>query len=283
MFEVLLYGLIKGAREVVKKTSMKKSPVMEVLFFYTLLSFFFVLFDIRNAGGITDVKIYLAIFLKSFVIFVAWICGFKAIKYLPISLYGVLDLSRMLFATGIAVVFLHEAMKVNQWIGLIVVALGLLLLKAPEKNGDCAQKEEKVSAKFVWMSLASCLLNAVSGILDKVLTKTVTGAQLQFWYLLFLTLLYGGYLLIAKEKISVKRALKNPWIWLLAVLFVIADRSLFMANANPASQVTVMTLLKQSACVVTLLAGQFLYHESHVLRRAVCTLIVVCGILIGVL
>ncbi|MCR5654758.1 MAG: EamA family transporter [Lachnospiraceae bacterium] len=283
MLETLLYGLFKGAREVVKKTSMKVSPVMEVLFFYTLMSFFFVLFDIKNAMGITDYRMYFFIFIKSFVIFCAWILSFRAIKYLPISLYGVLDLSRMLFATLIAVLFLHEVMRTMQWIGLVIVAVGLLLLKAPTKKADPEKEGEKVPAKFVWMSLISCLLNAVSGILDKVLTRTVTSAQLQFWYLLFLTLLYGAYILIRKEEISVKRAVTNKWLWILAILFVIADRSLFMANANPESQVTVMTLMKQSACVVTLLAGQFLYHEEHVLRRAVCTLIVVIGILIGVI
>ena len=38
------------------------------------------------------------ILIKSFVIFLAWIFSFIAIKKLPISLYGVLDLSRVIFA-----------------------------------------------------------------------------------------------------------------------------------------------------------------------------------------
>ena len=36
---VLLYGLLKGARELAKKKAMESNSVMEVLFLYTLLSF----------------------------------------------------------------------------------------------------------------------------------------------------------------------------------------------------------------------------------------------------
>ena len=37
MLLVLFYGLMKGAREIVKKMALKKSSVMEVLFVYTFL------------------------------------------------------------------------------------------------------------------------------------------------------------------------------------------------------------------------------------------------------
>ena len=42
MLLVLLYGVLKGAREIVKKKALTKSSVIEVLFFYTLLGFLFV-------------------------------------------------------------------------------------------------------------------------------------------------------------------------------------------------------------------------------------------------
>ena len=48
------------------------------------------------------------------------------------------------------------------------------------------------------------MLNAISGLLDKILTKDITSAQLQFWYMLFLVLYYLVYIIIAKEKIHVK-------------------------------------------------------------------------------
>lgn len=301
MFLVLIYGLLKGAREIVKKKSLQISSVMEVLFFYTLFAFLMVAFDFKNAMGV-PAHMMIWIFVKSFIIFCAWILSFKAIKKMPISLYGVLDLSRVLFATLLGSVVLHEVMSTCQIIGLILVATGLMLLKvkiklpfvnkklatanqtADEDNERIAKDdEEHVEPIIVIFSLASCMLNALSGLMDKILMKDLNSSQLQFWYMLFLVLLYAAFLVIDRKKVNLVGAVKNPWIWLLALLFVIADRALFMANADPASKITIMTLIKQSGCVVTLVAGKFIYREKHILHRAFCTALVVAGIVVAVL
>ena len=70
---VLLYGLLKGSREISKKKAMDKNSVMEVLFTYTLISFILVIPQVKNAGGM-ELRFYFYIALKSFFIFIAWIC-----------------------------------------------------------------------------------------------------------------------------------------------------------------------------------------------------------------
>lgn len=279
MLLVLVYGLLKGAREIVKKKSLQRSSVIEVLFFYTLFAFLMVVPDFKRAMGV-PLHMYGWIFLKSFIIFCAWILSFKAIKKMPISLYGVLDLSRVLFATLLGSIVLKEVMSTYQIIGLIMVATGLIMLKVHKKRPE---DDEHVQPLIVVFSLLSCMLNAVSGLMDKLLMKDLNSSQLQFFYMLFLVILYGVYLLFAKEEVNLKQAAKNPWIWLLAFLFVIADRSLFLANADPQSKITIMTLIKQSGCVVTLAAGKWIYHEKHILHRAICTMLVVAGIVVAVL
>ena len=107
---VLVYGILKGVREVVKKKSLEKSTVMEVLIVYTLLAFLMVVPDYKNAMGV-EPKFLVFIAFKSFVIFVAWICSFKAINRMPISLYGVLDLSRVLFSTLLGTAVLGEVLS----------------------------------------------------------------------------------------------------------------------------------------------------------------------------
>ena len=52
MLLVLLYGVLKGAREIVKKKALTKSSVIEVLFFYTLLGFLFVTPQAPSAMGL---------------------------------------------------------------------------------------------------------------------------------------------------------------------------------------------------------------------------------------
>lgn len=322
MLLVLLYGVLKGAREIVKKKALTKSSVIEVLFFYTLLGFLFVTPQAPSAMGL-EPKYYFWIALKSFVIFLAWICSFKAIKKMPISLYGVLDLSRVLFATLLGVVVLQETLNTHQMIGLVFVSAGLLLLKfkpslllkklranlqrkrtkgckdqtVPGQSdqvmditdavtgGSAAvrQSGNEVSVILVLFAFASCMLNAVSGLMDKLLMKNISSSQLQFWYMLFLVLYYLVYIIIAKEKIHVKESLKNPWIWLLAILFVIADRSLFLANANPESRISIMTLIKQSGCIVTILAGKFIFHEKNIGYKLICAAVIIAGIVVAVL
>ena len=278
MLFVLLYGVLKGAREVAKKKSLERSTTMEVLFFYTLFSFLLVCPDIKNAMGVPPVMM-LFIALKSFVIFLAWIFSFKAIKTLPLSLYGVLDLSRVLFSTLMAVVVIHETLTPNSIIGLLLVGTGLLLLKAQKKTGI----QDKAAPLMVICAFASCILNAVSGTMDKLLMRTLNSSQLQFWYLLFLVSFYFLYILFTRTRIRVKESLKNPMIWLLAIMFVIADRALFIANQDPNSRVSIMTLIKQSGAIVTILSGRFIFKEKNTTHKLICAGVIIAGIVVSVL
>lgn len=301
---VLAYGLIKGMREVLKKKALEKNTTLEVLFLYTLLSFIFVLPEIRGAFN-EDFSTLIVVALKSLAIFLAWIFSFNSIRFIPISLYGILDLSRVLFATLFGVLVMKETLGTGQLLGLFLVALGLLLLKAEPHKKIEKKDDRNIPAIHVFLLFLSCMLNSVSGILDKVLmTYTpISDGHLQFWYMLFLVIYYSIYvilILIINHRKSVssnskkdlpsnnsvfnlRSALKNHWIWLLAVLFVIADRCLFIANADPDSKVTVMTLIKQSSCFVTIIAGKFIFHEKKIIHKFLCACVIVAGIVISVL
>ena len=285
VFLVLLYGVLKGSREIAKKKAMMKNTVMEVLVVYTFLSFIFVIPQAGSAGNL-ETEFYFWIALKSFAIFIAWICGFYSLKYLPVSLYGVLDLSRVLFSTFMGVVFLHEVLNAWQIAGLIIVSFGLLFLKfSPQKNEvkNPMLESAKTNVPFyVVLALISCVLNAVSGFMDKVLMKSVTTSQLQFWYMVFLAGYYLLYIIIKKEKISLS-VLKNVWVWIMALMFVIGDKALFIANGMSESKITVMTLIKQAGVIVTILGGKFLFKEKNIAHKLLCVAIIICGIVIGVL
>ena len=284
MLLVLLYGVLKGVREIVKKKALERNSTLEVLFMYTFLSFLFVVPDVKNAMGL-ETKYYLYIAFKSFIIFLAWMFSFKAIKRMPISLYGVLDLSRVLFATLLGVIVLQEVLNLYQIIGLILVSGGLLLLKYKPRSMRkvAAAASEKVEVKYVIMAFASFLLNAFSGLMDKLLMKDINSSQLQFWYMLFLVLMYLVFILVTRTPVRIKSVLGNKWVWLLSILFVIADRALFLANGMAGSRITVMTLIKQSGCVVTILAGRFLFKEKNTTHKLICALIIIAGIVIAVL
>lgn len=275
---VLFYGLMKGGRDIIKKIALKKNTVMEVLVAHTAISLLFVIPTASDALSI-DTSLLGPIALKSFFIFVAWICSFRAIKRLPVSVVGILDLSRVLFATFLGIVVLKETMRVNQCAGLFLVCLGLVMLKFV--NGPSKEGREDIKAIFVVLALLSCMLNALSGLMDKILMAKVSSSQLQFYYMSFMLLYYIVYILVTRTKISLS-IFKNVWIYILSLMFVLADKALFIANADPASRITVMTLIKQSCCIVTIIGGRLVFKEKNILRKLACAAVIIAGIMISI-
>lgn len=287
MFLVLLYGLLKGGREIAKKKAMETNSVMDVLVAYTVLSLIMVLPQAPQAGGL-EPRFYFFIALKSFCMFCAWLCGFYCLKKLPVSLYGIISLSRVIFGTLLGVIFLHETMTVLQIAGMILVIGGLLMLKfKPHSSANpvanpANSTSATVSVFLVLLAFASCIFNSFSGFMDKILMRDISSAQLQFWYMLFIVIYYILFVLIKRQKLS-WTVLKNGWVWALAAMFVIGDKALFIANANPNSRITMMTLIKQSACIVTILGGKFIFHEKGIGYKLICAAVVICGIVLGVM
>lgn len=270
----LVFGICKGFREGIKKKALEKSSTFEVLFLYTLLGFLLVIPTAKDVFSIPW-QYYFFILIKAGLVFTAWTCSFNSIKYMPVSLYGVMDTSRVVFSTFMGVMFMSESLRLSQITGMILVISGLVLVNINQKS------DTKVKSKYLFLTLVACLFNATSGVLDKWLTKTVSSGQLQFWFMLYLTVMYGLYILFTKTKVSVKTLKTNYWIVILAVIFVIGDRALFMANANPDSRITIMTLIKQSSVLAAILAGRIMFREKGTLRRVLCALLVVLGIVVA--
>ena len=277
---VLFYGIMKGGRDIIKKIALNKNTFIEVLIAHTAISLLMV---VPTAGDALkmDSRFYIYIAIKSFLIFIAWICSFNAIKKLPVSIVGLLDMSRVLFATLLGVVVLGEVMKNTQYIGLALVCLGLLLLKKISSVSADSKNHEDIRTVYVLIALLSCILNAISGLMDKILMKDVSSSQLQFWYMTFMLIYYLIFALCTRAKISLS-VFKNGWIWLLSLMFVLADKALFIANADPSSRLTVMTLIKQSCCLVTIIGGKLVFKEKNILKKLMCAAVIITGIMIGI-
>lgn len=286
---ILVYGIFKGLREALKKKAMGTNSVIEVLVFYTLFAFLMIIPFSHNVFAISY-RYHIAILIKSSIIFVAWLCALNSIKRLPLSVYSVMDMARVIFSILLGVLLLGESVGILQGIGMVLVIAGITLVNLKSKQTPT----ERPNKLVIVLVLISCLLNSVSGIMDKWLLSTqggrwflddeiITSSQLQFWYMLYLTLFYVAYALIKREKINVKKCITCPWIWILSLLFVVADRALFVANSSPDSTVVVMTLIKQSSVLVTIAMGKIMYKEQHILYRILCAALIIAGIVLSVL
>ena len=279
--QAALYGVLKGGRDVMKKLALKKSSIVEVLFFYTLLSLVLLLPDTKEAIGIFNGSgIYLPlIFVKSAIIYIAWMCSFKAIEKLPIGFYGLMDMSRVVITSLLSIILFGEAITLGKVMGMILVIDGLVMLNVSKNSFG----GENVKVRYIILTLVSCLANSCSEIFDKWFMQPQTGvtpAQLQFWYMLFLTVLYLLHIIVKRIKIDWSMIYKNYWLVLLAVMFVIGDRALF--NANRVGDVIPLTLLKQGAVIVTILGGKLVFKEKNTVFKLLCAVVVICGIVVGI-
>ena len=273
---IFIYAFLKGSREGMKKAALKRSSSNEILFFYTLIGFIFTLPFSASAFELSPLLI-LFIFIKSLVVCIAWLCAFAALKKMSVSLYGIMDLARMVFSTFLGVFVLGESFTINKALGVILVLISLFLVnlkKTTEAKG--------MTVITLLAALLNCFFNAVSGTMDKILMQYMSSAQLQFWFMLFTTAIYGIIILIKKEKISLSSLKTNYWIPIMSLSLIIGDKLLFEANASPLSQVTLMTIIKQSSVLVTVLTGWVVFKEKHILYKLFCTGIVLLGIFVAI-
>ena len=288
---ILIYGIFKGLREGLKKKAMETNSIVEVLFFYTLFAFLMTI-PMSISADLFDVslKYHLVLIVKSGIIFAAWLCALNSIKRLPLSVYSVMDMGRIISAILLGVILLDEKLGVFQILGICLVIIGITLVNLKTKRGV----DEKASKRVIILVAISGLLNSISSVMDKWLLskepnrflfgdETIETAQLQFWYMLYLVAFYGAYILIKREKIDVVKCVKCPWIWLLSLLFVVADKCLFIANSDPNSTVVVMTLVKQSSVLVTIGMGWLIYKEKNILWRIACAILVIGGIMLSII
>ena len=278
IFLALAYGILRGVRECMKKVALKKSGLMEILFFYMLVGFVFTLPDLKDALAL-DPYYILWVFIKSVIVSTGFILSFMAIRRMPVSLYSVVTLAQMVFTTIFSVIFLKEPFGISNFIGLALVITGLVMVNL--------KKDEENKGKFkiiaLVMAVGYCFLNAISATMDKVLMQYMNSGQLQFWFMFFSVIVYGLIILVKREKISLKTIKTNYWIPLMGILLMVGDRLLFEANGHPDSKVTVITLLIQSSVIVSIIIGRFAFKEKNILYKLACSCVIISGIAVALI
>ena len=274
---VIIYGVLKSSRDCMKKAALKKSSLYEVLFFYTLIGLCFALPSLPEALKLAPTLIFY-VFLKSVVVCTAWFFSCLALGKMSVSLYGIMDLARVVFSMLLGVFALGESLTLPKVVGAVLVILGLLLVNLKRKRSA-----EKTSLSIIIFSLLCCFFNSVSGTMDKALMGHMTSGQLQFWFMFFMTIIYAVTLFTHRKEMCLQSLKKNYWIPLMSLSLVVGDRLLFEANASPSSEVTVMTIIKQSSVIVTVLLGWLIYKEKNIAHKLFCCLIVLAGISTAIL
>ena len=156
---IFIYAFLKGSREGMKKAALKKSTSNEILFFYTLIGFVVAAPFSWKAAFATEPAYIFYSFVKAAVVSAAWLFAFLAIKKMSVSLYGIMDLSRMVFSTLLGVFVLGEDFTLAKAIGVVLVIVGLMLVNLKK---DTSSKGVVPSMRWIFSGLMSILSNKSS-------------------------------------------------------------------------------------------------------------------------
>ena len=163
---VFIYSILKGSRDGMKKAALKKSSLYEVLFFYTLIGVIFALPYLPEAVRLSPLYVFF-IFIKSAVVCTAWGFSCAALRKMSVSLYGIIDLSRMIFSTALGVFILGEAFTLNKALGVTIVIIGLFLVNL-KKTGEA----KTTTFPVVLAAFLNCFFNSIGTTYHEKLRNT---------------------------------------------------------------------------------------------------------------
>lgn len=272
-----IHAVFAGIFQTSNKKARESNSVLEILGVFSLISLILTFFISKNVFDIQTFYLFL-VFIKSSVIVGALLLNLYAVKNISLSKYGIIHLSRVIFSVLLSVIILKEKLTSSIIIGIVIVIFGLYMVNSVSKS-----EKKDSSFKYEIMLLISCFLNSISAILDKSLSQHLTNSQLQFWYILFITLIYWVIILIRKQDINFKTIKKNYWIPIMAFTLIIGDKVLFIANGVPESQVSVMTVIKQFSTIETIILGKLLYNEKDIVKKILWSLLIILGIILTII
>ncbi len=267
-------GLSHGVSEIFKKQSLRQLSVFNVLFLYSITSFLIVIYNLNSALSVSADMIFLVL-IKSILMFASWAFGFKAIQNLPISIYSPLSTLSPLFVVLYGIVLFGEQLNPQQFIGITTILSSYLLIGT---NGEI-ETGNLLKNRYFYFVLLNSLLSATSAMLDKIILKSVTTGQMQFWNYLFLSIMYG-MTLYQRTKTQSTPIRFSIYVLLIAVFLVLSDKWYFDAVGMPSSQISLIMPIKRISVFVSAILGGLIFREQHLVKKAGAVAVVILGMFI---
>lgn len=262
-------ALLLGVYDVCKKMALRSNAVAPVLLINTalcaLLSAAVALTTDASAllpDGRTEV--WWLVGAKAVLVLSSWLCGYFALKHLPITIVGPVNATRPVMVLVGAVLIYGEHLNLWQWAGVTLAITAFFLLKRTSgKEGISWQHN-----KWVLLLIMAAVLGAASGLYDKYLLSP-SGAHIhrlfvQTWFNTFQMLL----MLLITALIWCPRRRQEPLNWHPAIVGVslfltAADMVYFYALSDPDAMVSIVSMVRRSSVLVSFAYGAFILHERN--------------------
>ena len=234
----VVYALVSasllGLYDVFKKKSLQGNAVIPVLLINTVIcTLFFMPSIVGSLTGMIspDSSLYIPdggwrehklVVIKAFIVLSSWICGYFAIKKLPLTIVGPVNATRPVMTLVGAMLIFGERLNLLQWAGVCMAIFSFWMLSRSGKKEGIDFK----SNVWVLLLVAAAVLGACSGLYDKYLMAS-SGAGLdrlfvQGWYNLYQAVIMGIIMLLVwlpERKRALAQAVPGtrpdyvPFVW----------------------------------------------------------------------
>ncbi len=284
----LVSATMLGFYDVAKKWSVKDNAVLPILLLNSIFST--LLFSPTLIDGAWDlgwfdhtifetasyeIDEHLMIVFKAALVLASWICGFFAIKHLPLSLVGPINAIRPVLVLLGALIFFNERLNLYQWIGVIISFISLFLLsRISKKEGISFQ-----SNKWIVLLAIAVLLGAASGLYDKYIMTDMNPVFVQGWFNAYQMLMMGSIILFLWWP---KRKSTTPFEWrwsipLISIFICIADFAYFHALSDQDAMISIISPLRRGSVIVSFACAALLFRERHIKRKAIDLVLILIG------
>ncbi len=287
-----LSALLLGLYDVAKKRSLTGNAVIPVLFLNTLfatLLFSPVILDAELSLGLFEgtmlqsttygLKAHTLVAIKAVITLSSWLCGYYAIKYLPLTIVGPVNATRPVVVLAGAMLLFGERLNAWQWAGVLLTIVSLYLL-------SIAGRKESISfrrSRHVWALFVAMLLGAVSGLWDKYIISThaLDPLFVQSWFSVYQLIIMA----VITATVWLPQRASEPFTWVCAIplisLFVsAADFCYYHALDAEGSMVAVVSMIRRSSVVVTFICGALLFGERNLRAKAVDMALILVGMVL---
>lgn len=286
IFFAFVSATLLGFYDVFKKQSLKDNDVLIVLLLNCLFSSIIFIPTLWHApfGG-WEVQKYIV--LKAFIVLSSWLCGYYAMKYLPLTLVGPVNAMRPVLVLLGAMLLFGERLNLYQWIGVILALTSFYLLK----RGGKKEGIDFMHNRWVLCLVTAAVLGAASGLYDKYLMSSVSDGGLGLDRLTVQS--YFNYyqfaimLVLVWCRNGMTRSLSEPqrvfrWRWtipLISIFICMADLAYFYCLSMDDAMISIVSMVRRGSVIVSFMVGAFLFHEKNLRSKALDLLLVLLGML----
>jgi drug/metabolite transporter (DMT)-like permease len=271
-----------GFYDVFKKQSLRDNAVLTVLLLNCLFSSIIFLPMIWYApfGG-WEVQKYIV--LKAFIVLSSWICGYYAMKHLPLTIVGPVNASRpMLVLLGAMFIF-GERLNLFQWTGVLLALSSFLLLKLGGKKEGI----DFMRNRWALCLIAAALLGACSGLYDKYLMSSpeegglgLNRLTVQSYFNFYQLAIMLVVVMLERWKGQSETSFKWRWTIPFISLFIcVADLAYFYSLSLDDAMISVVSMVRRGSVIVSFMMGALLFHEKNLKSKAVDLVLVLLGML----